>query len=180
MNNQNETLASIVEKIKKFRSLYEQNEMAVRDQIVNPILRNLGWNPENPEEVLPNVSTEEGVPDYSLIKNGKKILFVEAKKLSVDIGQKEVIRQLAKYSFSEGTKYGVLTNGAVWILIRSFEEGTPLSERIVWKVDLENEELPAVLKKIVVISKTNIEDIEVLVKKAQILDEIWQSLLDKP
>ncbi|MEM0098469.1 MAG: type I restriction enzyme HsdR N-terminal domain-containing protein [Thermoplasmatales archaeon] len=180
MNNQNETLASIVEKIKKFRSLYEQNEMAVRDQIVNPILRNLGWNPENPEEVLPNVSTEEGVPDYSLIKNGKKILFVEAKKLSVDIGQKEVIRQLARYSFSEGTKYGVLTNGAVWILIRSFEEGTPLSERIVWKVDLENEELPAVLKKIVVISKTNIEDIEVLVKKAQILDEIWQSLLDKP
>jgi len=79
MNNLNETLASITEKIKKFRSLYEQNEMAVRDQIVNPILRDLGWNPENPEEVQPNVSTEEGIPDYSLIKNGKKILFVEAK-----------------------------------------------------------------------------------------------------
>jgi hypothetical protein len=180
MNNLNEALAPIVEKIKKFRSLYEQNEMAVRDQIVNPILRNLGWNPENPEEVQPNVSTEEGVPDYSLIKNGKKILFVEAKKLSVDIEQREVIRQLAKYSFIEGTKYGVLTNGAVWVLIRSFEEGTTLTERIVWKSDLENEELPAVLRKIVAISKTNIEHIEVLVKKVQILDEIWQSLLDEP
>jgi len=180
MNNLNETLASITEKIKKFRSLYEQNEMAVRDQIVNPILRDRGWNPENPEEVQPNVSTEEGIPDYSLIKNGKKILFVEAKKLSVDIEQREVIRQLAKYSFSEGTKYGVLTNGAVWILIRSFEEGTTLTERIVWKVDLENEELPTVLRKIVTISKTNIEHIEVLVKKVQILDEIWQSLLDEP
>lgn len=180
MNNLNETLALIVERIKKFRSFYEQNEMAVRDQIVNPILRNLGWNPENPEEVQPNVSTEEGVPDYSLIKNGKKILFVEAKKLSVDIEQREVIRQLAKYSFGEGTKYGVLTNGAVWILIRSFEEGTTLTERIVWKADLENEELPAFLRKIVAISKTNIEQIEVLVKKVQILDEIWQSLLDAP
>ncbi len=180
MNNLNEALEPIVEKIKKFRSLYEQNEMAVRDQIVNPILRNLGWNPENPEEVQPNVSTEEGVPDYSLIKNRKKILFVEAKKLSVDLEQKEVIRQLAKYSFGEGTKYGVLTNGAVWILIRSFEEGTTLTERIVWKVDLENEEMPAVLRKIVTISKTNIEHIEVLVKKVQILDEIWQSLLDEP
>ncbi len=180
MNNLNEALAPIVEKIKKFRSLYEQSEMAVRDQIVNPILRNLGWNPENPEEVQPNVSTEEGVPDYSLIKNGKKILFVEAKKLSVDIEQREVIRQLAKYSFSEGTKYGVLTNGAVWVLIRSFEEGTTLTERIVWKTDLENEELPAVLRKITTISKTNIEHIEVLVKKVQILDEIWQSLLDEP
>ena len=180
MNNLNEALAPIVEKIKKFHSLYEQNEMAVRDQIVNPILRNLGWDPENPEEVQPNVFTEEGIPDYSLIKNGKKILFVEAKKLGVDIEQKEVIRQLAKYSFGEGTKYGVLTNGAIWVLIRSFEEGTTLTERIVWKTDLENEELPAVLRKISTISKTNIEHIEVLVKKAQILDEIWQSLLDEP
>jgi len=94
MNGLNETLTSIVEKIKKFRSLYEQNEMAVRDQIVNPILRSLGWDPEDPEEVQPNVSTEEGVPDYSLIKNGRKILFIETKKLSVDIEQEEVIRQL--------------------------------------------------------------------------------------
>lgn len=180
MDNLNETLALIVEKIKKFRSFYEQNEQAVREQIVNPILRNLGWNPENPEEVQPNISTEEGVPDYSLIKNGEKILLVEAKKLGVDIEQREVIRQLAKYSFSEGTKYGVLTNGAVWMLIRSFEEGTTLTERIVWKTDLENEELPAVLRKITTISKTNIDQIEVLVKKVQILDEIWQSLLDEP
>ncbi len=180
MNNLNEVLAPLVEKIKKFRSLYEQNEMAVRDQIVNLILRNLGWNPENPEEVQPNVFTEEGVPDYSLIKNGKKILFIEAKKLGVDIEQKEVIRQLAKYSFGEGTKYGVLTNGAVWILIRSFEEGTTLNERIVWKIDLESEELPTVIRKITTISKTNIEHIEVLVNKAKILDEIWQSLLEEP
>ena len=180
MNNLNEVLTPIIEKIKKFRPLYEQNEMAVREQIVNSILRGLGWNPENPEEVQPNVSTEEGIPDYSLMKDGRKILFVEAKKLNVDIEQREVIRQLAKYSFSEGTKYGVLTNGAVWILIRSFEEGTSLTERIVWKADLENEELPAVSRKIVTISKTNMEHIEVLVKKAQILDEIWQSLLDEP
>lgn len=177
---QNEALAPIIEKIKKFRSLYEQSEMAVRDQIVNPILKNLGWNPESPEEVQPNVSTEEGIPDYSLIKNGKKILFVEAKKLSVDIEQREIIRQLAKYSFGEGTKYGLLTNGAVWMLVRSFEEGTTLTERIVWKTDLENEELRAVCRKITTISRNNVEQIEVVVKKVKILGEIWQSLLDEP
>lgn len=184
MNNLNGALAPIVEKIKKFRSLYEQNEMAVRDQIVNPILRNLGWNPENPEEVQPNVFTEEGVPDYFLIKNGKKILFVEVKKLSVDIEQKEVIRQLAKYSFSEDIKYGILTNGAVWILIRSFVKDTTLTMRAIWKADLENEELPDAIRKIASISKTNIEHtmeyIEVSAKKIQILDEIWRSLLDEP
>ena len=180
MNNLNENLGVIVEKIRKFRSLYEQSEMAVRDQIVNPILRNVGWNPENPEEVQPNVSTEEGIPDYALIKDGKPMLFVEAKKLSVDVEQREVMRQLARYSFGEGTKYGILTNGAVWLLIRSFEEGTTLTERIVWKADLENEESPSVIRKLNTISNGNVEKIETLVKKVQILNEIWQSLLEEP
>jgi len=180
MENLNELLASTLEKIKEHRTDYERSEMAVRYQIVDPMLKVLDWDPAEPRDVQPNMSTEEGVPDYSLMKNGKRILFVEAKKMSVDIEQREVINQLGKYSYGEGTKYGVLTNGAVWILIRSFEEGIPLTGRIVWKIDLENEESPAVLRKITTISKTNIEHIEVLVRKVQILDEIWRSLLDQP
>jgi hypothetical protein len=180
MDNLTENLRLIIDKTKKFRSLYEQNEMAVRDQLVNPVLRAIGWNPENPDEVQPNVSTEEGVPDYSLIKDRKRMLFVEAKKLSVDVEQREAMRQLAKYSFAEGTKYGVLTNGVVWVLLRSFEEGTTLTERIVWKTDLENDKLPSVCRKIMTISKDTVEQIEALVKKVQILSEVWQALLDEP
>jgi len=180
MNSLSEVLTQVIEKMKKHRSLYEQNEMAVRDQVVNPILRSLGWNTENPEEVRPNVSTQEGVPDYSLIKNEKTILFLEAKRLAVDVEQREVMAQLARYSFGEGTEYGVLTNGAVWILIRSFEVGKTLTERVVWKADLENEKPPSVARKITTISRSNAEQIEVLVKKAEILNEIWQSLLDEP
>jgi hypothetical protein len=91
------------------------------------------------------------------------------------------LEQLANYSFHEGVKYGVITNGAVWILIRAFEEGTTLRERIIWEADLENEDLSAAFRKISTLSKTNIENIEVLVKKPQILNEIWQSLiLNKP
>jgi len=175
-----ETLEMVVERMKKFRSLYERNEMGVRDQIVNPILKGLGWNPENPEEVQPNISTEEGVPDYSLIKNDDKVLFIEAKKLSVDIEQKEVIRQLAKYCFGEGMRYGVLTNGAIWILFRAFQEGTTMAERIVWKTDIENDDITATIRRLNTISKENITDIEKLIKKLQILDEIWHSLLDEP
>jgi len=175
-----ETLEIVVERMKKYRSLYEQNEMAVRDQIINPIVRALGWNPESPEEVQPNISTEEGVPDYSLIKNGNKVLFIEAKKLLVDIEQKDVIRQLAKYCFGEGMKYGVLTNGSIWILYRAFQEGTTMSERIIWKTDIESDELTASLRRLSTISKDNIDNIERLTKKLQILDEIWQSIVDEP
>jgi len=175
-----ETFEMVVERMKKYRSLYEQNEMAVRSQIIEPILRGLGWDVENPEEVQPNVSTEEGIPDYSLLKGDKKVLFIEAKKLSVDIEQREVIRQLAKYCFGEGMKYGVLTNGAIWILFRAFQEGTTMSERIVWKIDIEIDELTASVRRLNTISKDSINDIEELIKKLQILDEIWQSLVDEP
>jgi hypothetical protein len=168
------------EKMKKHRSFYEQSEMAIRTQIVDPILRGLGWDTENPEEVQPNVSTEEGAPDYSLLKGDKKILFIEAKKLSVDIEKGEVIRQLAKYYFGEGMKYGVLTNGALWILFRAFQEGTTMAERVVWKIDVENDEITATVRRLSTISKENITEIEKLIKKLQILDEIWHSLLEEP
>ena len=69
-----ETLEMVVERMKKYRSLYEQNEMAVRSQIIEPILRGLGWDVESPEEVQPNVSTEEGIPDYSLLKGDKRYI----------------------------------------------------------------------------------------------------------
>ena len=175
-----ETIEMVLERMKKFRSLYEQNEMAVRDQIVNPMLRGLGWNPENPEEVQPNVSTEEGIPDYLLLKNEKKVLFIEAKKLSRDVEQKAIISQLAKYCFGEGMKYGVLSNGAIWILFRAFQEGTTMAERIVWKVDIENDDITASIRRLSTISKDNIENVETLIKKLQILDEIWRSLLEEP
>jgi hypothetical protein len=175
-----EELDKIINRIKEHRDYYNQNEMAVRNQIINPILRVFGWDPENPNEVKHNYSTEEGVPDYSLYKNGKKYLFIEVKKLSIDIEQKEVMRQLAKYCFSEGINYGVLSNGALWILFRAFQEGTKFADRIIWRVDVENDDLSASIRKLNTVSKQNIEDIEKIIKKNHILDEIWQALLDEP
>ena len=60
-----------------------------------------------------------------------RILFVEAKNLSVDL--KNEIQQLARYCYNEGTEFGVLTNGINWILFRTFK-GTTLKERIIWKL----------------------------------------------
>jgi len=180
MDNLKERIETVLERLKKHRSLYEKSEESVRYQIINPILRDMGWDPENPEEVQPNISSEEGIPDYSLLKDGRKVLFIEAKNLSVDIEQKEVIRKLASYCFGEGMKYGVLTNGSTWLLFRAFQEGTTIAERIVWKTDVENDDPTAIVRRLNTISKGNIENIEVLIKKLQILDEIWQSLLDEP
>jgi hypothetical protein len=173
-----ETIDAIREKIRTHRDLYNSSEESVRFQIVNPILKGLGWDPENPNEVLPNISIEGGVPDYTLLKEGKKVLFIEAKKLSADVEQN--IPQLAKYCFNVGMNYGVLTNGATWVLFRAFKTGIPVVERIVLRVDIENDDPTAINRKLGTISKENVENIENLIEKHKILDKIWQSLFDEP
>lgn len=180
MDDLGETLKATLAKMKGHRSLYEQNEMAVRDQIVSPILEGLGWNPRDPEEVQPNITSEEGIPDYTLLKDGKKALLVETKRLSIDVERKEVVSQLGKYCFGEGVKYGILTNGAIWILFRSFQEDTTMTERIVWRTDIEKDELTAVTRRLDTVSKGNVLRLESVAKKLQILDEIWNMLLDEP
>lgn len=42
MANLKETLEMVLERMKKYRNLYEKSEESVRYQIVNPILKELG------------------------------------------------------------------------------------------------------------------------------------------
>lgn len=86
-----EAIQRVIGRIREYRSLYERNEMATRNQVVDPLLRSLGWDTEDPRKVRPNLSAEEGVPDYSLFLDEKKMLFVEAKKLSVDVEDRQVL-----------------------------------------------------------------------------------------
>lgn len=175
-----ETVQRVTERIGKHRHLYEQNEMATRSQVVDPILRCLGWDTEDPGKVQPNVSGEEGVPDYSLFLDEKKVLLVEAKKMSLDVEDRQVLGQLAKYCFAEGMTYGLLTNGVVWLLFRAFQEGTTMAERVVWKADIEHDDITAVARKLNTVSIENIVNVNRLLTKLGILDEVWQSLLEDP
>jgi hypothetical protein len=171
-------LTKIRERLNSHRELYETNEMAVRDQLINPTLRLLGWDTEDPEKVQPNVSTEEGVPDYILLKNGQRRLLLEAKKLSVDVEDGQVMGQLARYSFGQGTTYGLITNGTVWLLVRSFEENTTIRERVVWRTDLENESQVDIERKLQTASWENVDQIDHLVRKLLALDRVWTSVLE--
>jgi hypothetical protein len=174
-----EELSKLIGRIKEHHNYYEQNEMAVRNQIINPILRIFGWDPENPAEVKHDIATEEGRPDYCLFKNGKKLLFIEAKKLSSDISNKDII-QLARYCFGEGMKYGLITNGAIWILFKSFQEGTKIEERNIWKINIETSDIETSINHLNQISKENIGRIDLIIRKNNILDNLWRSLLKKP
>ncbi len=173
-------LTRVLDRLSRHREYYKSNETAVRDQLINPTLRLLDWDPEDPDKVQPNVSTEEGIPDYVLLKEGKRRLLLEAKNLSVDVESDRVVNQLARYSFAEGVPFGLITNGSVWRLVRSFEEGKALRERVVWQAHLEKETPSSVERKLRTVSWENVDQIETLVRKLETLDGVWDSVLSRP
>ncbi|MEM4185714.1 MAG: hypothetical protein QW801_00370 [Candidatus Caldarchaeum sp.] len=68
-------------RINKYRGELQRNETLTRYVLVDPLLRALGWDTENPELLVPEMTTQAGRPDYTLLHNGRKIAFVGVKAL---------------------------------------------------------------------------------------------------
>lgn len=175
-------LENILAKINNNRAYYQKNESGVCNQIIVPILQTLDWDTLNPAEVQTQAHSTEGFPDCTLLENGKVITFIEVKKLDTKLEEKE-IGQLAKYCFGDGKKYGIITNGTIWILLKSFEEDTKISDRIVWKINLEKDDLTYCKERLDSISKNNIKNLdrsELFNIKQNILNKSWSSLKENP
>jgi len=170
-------LKETIEQVVEFRTDYISNEQAVRTQLIEPILNVLGWKTSNPKFVKPNAPDEDGkIPDYTLFKNGKMTLIVEAKSLSIDLQDKKIIDQLANYCFKSGIDFGVLTNGVKWLLFKTFEKNP--KDRIVWQVDIETDKIEYVARSLSSFAYSNIDTLDTLVKKSKLLDNTWEALIE--
>lgn len=177
MKNLSDTINDTIERIVEYRNDYISNEQAVRTQLIEPILNELGWKTANPRFVKPNAPGEDGkIPDYTLIKNNKTTLIVEAKNLSVDLQNKIIIDQLANYCFKSGIDFGILSNGIKWLLFKTFEKNP--KDRIIWEIDLEKDKIDFVANSLISFAYDNIDTLDLLLKKSKLLDEAWKSLIE--
>jgi len=171
---------NVMSRIGLHRKLYERNEEAVKQHLIGEIMTALGWDWNNPEEVRPEERTEDGRADYALLLNGEIVAFLEAKNLSVNVIKRdEPLRQLARYCFSRGVRYGILTNGAKWVVVKAFAEGTSLRDRILFTVDLEEEPLERVLVKLSLLSKDRIGKLERLATLLNAFEIAYKSLVNE-
>jgi predicted type IV restriction endonuclease len=165
--------------ISDHEAIYRSSEQAVRDTLINPILDKLGWNTRNLRFVLPNATNEDGrIPDYTLMKEGRKMLIVEAKNMSVELSDPRIINQLVRYCYPPGIKFGIITNGAQWLLFSTFQPNP--SERIVWRLDLLKDSIEDTIKKLTCISYENIEQIEQmssLIYNDEIMKNTWKKVI---
>lgn len=90
------------------------NEAQVSVSIVLPVLRELGWDDADPQQVCPEYGSGGGRVDFALMgANHRPAVFVEVKGIGRSVsGQGE--RQLFEYAFHEGVPLCVLTDGRDW------------------------------------------------------------------
>ena len=109
-----EAIEKVRERIKLYRNQLSQNEMLTRYALIDPILRALGWDTEDPEQVVPEFSTEHGRPDYALIQDGEKLAMVEAKSLGTNLERAR--EEGFRYCWRNGVPYFLVTDGDIWEL----------------------------------------------------------------
>ena len=125
--------ATLIEIIGRLRQGRFQNEQAVSQGIVLPILKELDWNVFDTTLVWPEYQTGEGRVDFALCHPpSKPISLIEVKPTG---RAEEGVRQALEYAFHTGVQFIILTDGLTWSFYLPSEQGS-YEDRRVYKLDL--------------------------------------------
>ncbi len=123
MPRKQEGLLTLVEKLRKrikdHGPTLRQSEMQTRYALVDPLLRELGWDTEKPNLVRPEYKGN-GKADYALLNNGKPVMMVETKRLGGNL-QKARDEQGIDYCKEEATRYLLVTDGRHWEIYDTYK-----------------------------------------------------------
>lgn len=103
-------LKACLEEVDELQNKYNWSEAETISKAILPILKCLGYGGN---DYAQEFSAGGGQVDIALLPHEKHMWFVEAKKWSVALQDKEIV-QLLSYANSHGLSYAVLTNGQEW------------------------------------------------------------------
>ena len=110
-----------------------QSEALTRNALVDPLLRALGWDTEDPALAMPEYRLGSGFADYALLNSGKPAIVIEAKKLGMPLyGAAE---QSVTYCVNAGIRYFVATDGRKWDVYETHRP-VPLAEKKIASFDI--------------------------------------------
>lgn len=102
-------------------------------QVIFPILRAIGWTPEDHNQIEEkrqiHVGTSDREADIVLKNSSGDALIIEAKAKNKTLNNDDIV-QLNSYCSIESIDYGVLTNGRNWYLIDCTEKNPVRVEEI--------------------------------------------------
>ena len=157
-----ESLLTLVEKLREriddHASLLRRNEALTRYTLIDPLLRELGWDTEDPALVIPEYTGLGGSADYALFNGDKPLMIVEAKKLDTSLRDEKVLIQGLAYCQKQGTRYLSVTDGRRWEIYEPHRGGAvPIDKKRIVEFDLKNGSAAEVCSKALALRRSNVE-----------------------
>jgi predicted type IV restriction endonuclease len=187
----NNNLNNLLRRIKGNSSILSYNEDATKQSVILPLLQTLNWDIFNPNEVAPEFTIKSKRVDYSLRLNGRNWVFIEAKRPGANLENHQ--NQLLDYSFQEGVKLAILTNGNSWWFYLPLREGS-WEKRKFYSVDIQQQNLNEIQQKFKdFLSKKNIKSNQAFKNAENVFDsrikakeikttlpKAWNKLVSEP
>jgi len=175
-----EQLKVFIDRLKTDRRIETFDEASTKQAIVLRLLSLLGWDTFNTDEVTPEYSVAGKRVDYSLRLNNLNKAFIEVKRIGIELENHQ--EQLLNYSFQQGIKLAVLTNGVTWWLYLPLNEGS-WEQRKFYTIDVLQQGADNIASKFIdFLSKDNInsgkaiQNAEIIYRGQQKINILEQTL----
>ena len=123
-----ELVETLKERIDTHGDQLRQSEALTRYALIDPLLRELGWDTEDPDVVRPEYRVPNNqLADYVLFAVGKPTIVVESKKLDEPLQGGKALDQGILYCAHTGSNYFLLTDGRRYELYESGKTTTIIS-----------------------------------------------------
>jgi predicted type IV restriction endonuclease len=186
-----QNLISFINNLKIDGKIISYDEAATKQAIILKLLSLLSWDTFNIDEVKPEFSIGGNRVDYSLRINNANKVFIEVKKIGEELENHQ--EQLLKYSFQEGVRLAILTNGITWWFYLPLHEGS-WEQRKFYTIDISQQESEDVVQNFFdfllkdnVINGKAIQNAETVYKgqqKSSIIQETlpkaWNKIINEP
>lgn len=124
-------------KIQELKKL-DVNEANTKSNLIDPILKFLGWDIHNFSEVEKEKEVISGrFVDYALKIDGVPKIYIEVKKVNFDLSDIKTISKAIGYAFDDGISWLLITNGDNFNLYKTEESGD-LNNKIIFEIKISN------------------------------------------
>jgi len=134
------------------------NEQNTKAALIDPLLRALGWDVEDLEEVHREYRHRpaDNPVDYALLDLRTPRLFVEAKALGHDLGERRWANQIMGYASVAGVDWVVLTDGNEYRIYNAHAR-VPVEEKLFRTIRLTNDD-PQIAETLELLSKAGLQE----------------------
>jgi len=161
-----------------------QTEEAVKTSIILPFFHLLGYDIFNPEEFIPEYTTDVGIKkgekiDYVIMNELSPVLLIEVKNCP-DKNLKRHISQLFRYFAVSKARYGMLTNGFSFIFYTDLDEKNIMDTESFFQfniLDLTDKDIIEINK--YTKSNFNVDEIHESASELRYLNKIKQLIISQ-